>query len=326
MKIRSLGYVGFGAPDPKVWLDYATDILGLMPARVCAGENWGIPAIPGSGPASGGSGVADDGTVYLKSDDWQWRIAVHKHDSNFGLLYLGLEVAGQLELEQAVAELKQAGCDAELGYAEQARARSVTGIAYTRDPMGNSVELFYGPTIDRKFHSVQGMEFLTGDLGMGHLNLLAPCLQDAQEFYTRVLGFKLTDYIRFGESDSANFYHCNARHHSIGLLKVGDIQGLHHLMLEVPTVDLVCQALERAEAAGIAITSTLGRHANDRILSFYMSSPFGFEVEIGCDGRLVDENWTANEFVEGDLWGHHGLDSETIAENLQGLAKKQRVN
>jgi hypothetical protein len=42
MDIRSLGYVGIGAPDPRVWLEYATDIIGLMPARACAGE-----ALPG---------------------------------------------------------------------------------------------------------------------------------------------------------------------------------------------------------------------------------------------------------------------------------------
>jgi 3,4-dihydroxy-9,10-secoandrosta-1,3,5(10)-triene-9,17-dione 4,5-dioxygenase len=40
----------------------------------------------------------------------------------------------------------------------------------------------------------------------------------------------------------------------------------------------------------------------------------------------VDANWTANEFVEGDLWGHQGLEPETIEKNLAGLAKKQGVN
>ena len=170
-----------------------------------------------------------------------------------------------------------------------------------------------------------GMQFLAGDLGLGHLNLLAPNLAAAQDFYTRVLGFRLTDYVRFGEEDSANFYHCNARHHSIGLTRVGDIAGVHHLMLEVESYDNVCQCLERAQDAGITITSTLGRHVNDHMFSFYMSSPFGFEVEIGCDGRQVDENWSPYEFVEGDLWGHRGLDPESIAANLEKLSKKQGV-
>jgi len=316
MEIRALGYVGTGAPDPRACLDYATRIIGLMPARACPGEDWGMPALPGSGPASAGSGLAADGSVYLKLDDWQWRIAVHPRPGRAGLMYLGLELAGPLELEQALAELRAAGCMARPGSDAEARARAVGGIAFTEDPMGNSIELFHTPTRDRKFASPQGMEFLAGALGLGHINLLAAPLAEARDFYTRVLGFRLTDFIRFGPGDSANFFHCNARHHSIGLLKVGDLPGVHHLMLEATGIDMVGKCLERVENAGIQITSTLGRHANDGMLSFYMASPFGFEIEIGCEGMRVDQNWTPCEFVEGDIWGHRGLDPETIQRNL----------
>ncbi|MFM7273878.1 MAG: VOC family protein, partial [Gammaproteobacteria bacterium] len=143
----------------------------------------------------------------------------------------------------------------------------------------------------------------------------------ARDFYTRVLGFRLTDYIRFGPAgDSANFFHCNARHHSIGLLKVGEFPGVHHLMLESVDVDGVGRCLQRVEDAGIQVTSTLGRHSNDRMLSFYMASPFGFEVEIGCDALQLGPDWTPCEFVEGDVWGHRGLDPETIQKNLLAMA------
>lgn len=323
VKIRSLGYAGFGAPKPEVWLQYATNIIGLMPARACAGEDWGIPAVSGPGPASGGSGIAEDGSVYLKLDEWQWRIGIHPSKDNHGLLYLGLEVEDQFALEAAVDELKAAGCEAQIGSESQARARAVTGIAFTRDPMGNAVELFYGPTVDHKFVSPRGMRFVTGELGLGHLNLLAAPLEEARHFYTRILGFRLTDYIRFGETDSANFFHCNRRHHSLGLLRVGELKGIHHMMLEVASVDMVLQCLDRVRDAGITVTASMGRHVNDHMLSFYMRSPFGFEVEIGCEGRLLDETWTPNAFVEGDLWGHRGLDPATINENLEGRVQKK---
>jgi 3,4-dihydroxy-9,10-secoandrosta-1,3,5(10)-triene-9,17-dione 4,5-dioxygenase len=83
-------------------------------------------------------------------------------------------------------------------------------------------------------------------------------------------------------------------------------------MLQVAGIDQVGQCLERAEAAGIPITSTLGRHANDRMLSFYMRSPLGFDVEVGCEAIRVGEDWTPREFVEGDIWGHKGLTAEAI--------------
>jgi 3,4-dihydroxy-9,10-secoandrosta-1,3,5(10)-triene-9,17-dione 4,5-dioxygenase len=78
-------------------------------------------------------------------------------------------------------------------------------------------------------------------------------------------------------------------------------------MFELRTIDDVGKVLDRALAAGIQISSSLGRHRNDGMLSFYMQSPSGFDVEIGCDGILVDETWTTNEFCEGDVWGHAGL-------------------
>ena len=322
MKICSLGYIGIGAPDPLACLEFATHIIGMMPARACPGEDWGVPMLPGSGPASVGSGKAADGSVYLKLDDWQWRIAVHLRAGRPGLLFLGLELASELALEQALVELRAAGCEARPGTDGEARARAVAGIVHTRDPMGNAIELFYGPVKDRKFSSPRGTRFCAAGLGLGHLNLLAAPLVEARDFYTRVLGFRLTDFIRFGAGDSANFFHCNARHHSIGLLKAGELAGVHHLMLELENIDLVGQCLERVEAAGLQITSTLGRHANDRMLSFYMASPFGFELEIGCEGLRIDEQWTPAEFVEGDIWGHRGLDPETILRNLEAAGEQ----
>jgi 3,4-dihydroxy-9,10-secoandrosta-1,3,5(10)-triene-9,17-dione 4,5-dioxygenase len=326
MKIQSLGYVGIGSPDPKVWLAYATEVIGLMPARACAGEDWGIHAVPNRGPASTGSGIAEDGSVFLKMDDWQWRIAVHPDQNNHGILYMGFQLQSQLDLQTAVQELQEHGIPVRLGSEAEARNRSVSGIAFTEDPTGNCCELFYGPTIDKHFNSPLGMTFKAGNLGLGHLTLLVPTLDQAKDFYTRILGFKLSDYIRFGNNNSANFYHCNNRHHSIGLTRLGEVKGLHHLMLEVDSYDNVCQCLERVQDAGINITSTLGRHTNDHIFSFYMSSPYGFDIEIGCHGRLVDTDWIPHEFVSGDLWGHRGLDPETITKNLDKLAKKKGVS
>ena len=85
MQVRGLGYVGLQGPDPKRWLDFATNVCGLEPARSVPGD----AVRPG---AEGGNAIASDGTAYLKMDDWQWRIAVHP-DERSGLRYFGLEVA-----------------------------------------------------------------------------------------------------------------------------------------------------------------------------------------------------------------------------------------
>lgn len=316
MKIKSLGYIGIAAPDPAQWLAFATGIVGAMPARALPGESWGMPADPANpGPASGGRGIAADGSAYLKLDDWQWRVAVHPAPSRRGIAYLGLEVHDRRALEQAVAELEKAGAPAELARDADAASRAVTALARTRDPAGNVLELFFGPTMDFNFASPQpGTRFVTGDLGFGHVNLFVADMAANFGFYTAVLGFELSDYIRFGGDASVQFLRCNARHHSIALVDVGGVDGLHHVLFELPDVDTVGRTLDRAMRAGSTITSTLGRHRNDNMLSFYMAGPSGFDVEVGCEGLLVDANWTAREFCEGDVWGHHGLTAEAITE------------
>lgn len=319
MNIKSLGYMGIGAADPGVWLEFAVDVIGMMPARAIPGAGWGVPQ---SLEARNDSGIAPDGSVYVKMDDRQWRIAIHPSQTNHGLLYLGLELDDKLALESAVAELGQLGIVVRAGTDAEAYARAVSGIAYLTDPAGNNLELFYGPTRDYNFCSPHhGQEFVAGHLGLGHLNIFVEALEPNNDFYTRVLGFKLTDYIRMGPGASLNFLRCNERHHSLALIGMGDFAGLQHAMFEMKDIDDVGKTLDRAMAKGVKITSSLGRHRNDGMLSFYMSSPLGFDVEIGCDCLLIDDSWTLNEFCEGDVWGHHGL-VEAVMECSEALRTK----
>ncbi len=305
MKIRGLGYVGLQGPDPKRWLDFATNVCGLEPARAVPGD----AVRPG---AEGGNAIASDGTAYLKMDDWQWRIAVHP-DERPGLRYFGLEVGGAEELANAGKELERAGLKVSQATAQELSTRGIHGMLSVADPAGNRVELFQGVTKDRAIQSPRGVSrFVTGALGMGHLVLMVPDLEKAKDFYCRVLGFALSDYVMFGPGMGVWFLHCNARHHTIALVHVGPVSALHHMLIEVGGIDDVGCALDRAIAAGLPITSSLGRHANDHMFSFYMKSPFGFDVELGTGGRHVDESWTPNQFIDGDIWGHKGLTAEAI--------------
>jgi 3,4-dihydroxy-9,10-secoandrosta-1,3,5(10)-triene-9,17-dione 4,5-dioxygenase len=41
------------------------------------------------------------------------------------------------------------------------------------------------------------------------------------------------------------------------------------------------------------------------MLSFYMKTPGGFDVEFGCEGLQVeDHDWVARESTAVSLWGH----------------------
>ena len=76
-------------------------------------------------------------------------------------------------------------------------------------------------------------------------------------------------------------------------------------MVEAATLDDVGYALERHHDSGTPISSGLGRHTNDRMLSFYSRSPSGFDVEFGFGGLLVDEaTWTVAQVSRPSFWGH----------------------
>ena len=52
-------------------------------------------------------------------------------------------------------------------------------------------------------------------------------------------------------------------------------------------------------------SGTLGRHANDLMVSFYVRTPGGFDIEYGTGGRLVDDaTWVSRETTAVSLWGH----------------------
>ena len=90
--------------------------------------------------------------------------------------------------------------------------------------------------------------------------------------------------------------------------------GIVHLMVEVEHTDDVGLCLDRALRRKVPMSATLGRHVNDLMLSFYMKTPGGFDVEFGCEGRTVDdESWIARESTAVSLVGARLLDRRAAA-------------
>ena len=101
------------------------------------------------------------------------------------------------------------------------------------------------------------------------------------------------------------FLGINQRHHSLALAPMPLPTKIVHLMIEVDSLDGVGRTWDRCLRKGIKPTSTMGRHANDLMVSFYLKTPGGFDVEYGTDGQLVDDNtWVARETTAVSLWGH----------------------
>ena len=174
-----------------------------------------------------------------------------------------------------------------------------------RDPAGNRLEAFYGAEIDdtpfSPGRSISG--FRTGPLGLGHAVLTVENIDPMMAFYVDVLGFGLSDYIE--KPFRAYFFHVNARHHSLALIETGK-NGMHHLMVELFSLDDVGQSYDIAMMQPDRIGVTLGRHTNDFMTSFYAKTPSSFMIECGWGGREIDPStWQPVEMHHGpSLWGH----------------------
>ena len=246
-----------------------------------------------------------DDVVKARIDERPARLVVTAGDTD-RLGAVGWEVSGRRALDRVVADLEAAGHAVGPATAEELANRKVEAMVHVDDPAGVHLEICAGPALDhRPLQLRAGTRFVADRLGLGHVVLPAPDIDASTAFYEEVLGFHHRDSMRVAGS-WIRFLGCNARHHSVALMEGEVPSGIIHLMVEVDELDAVGRALDRCTAQGLSISSSLGRHVNDHMVSFYVATPGGFDVEYGTGGLLVDPAaWITTEFTAVSHWGHH---------------------
>jgi 2,3-dihydroxybiphenyl 1,2-dioxygenase len=285
--IAQLGYLGFEVSDLPAWRAFATDVLGME-----------------AGP------LTESGALPLRMDAYERRFLLHEGPAD-DVAYAGWEVRDAEGLETVARRLEGAGVPARRASAAEAAARGVEALVRCSDPAGNALELYVGPRIATvPFRSTRLLShFVTGDQGLGHLVLVGKSLRELEDFYLRLLGLRLSDRIRTKLGGALPieiaFLHANPRHHSLAFAAAPLPKRMHHFMVELGSLDDVGRAYDRCLDAGVAIVQTLGRHPNDRMLSFYARTPSGFAVEVGWGGLTVaDSSWRVAVYGELSEWGH----------------------
>jgi 2,3-dihydroxybiphenyl 1,2-dioxygenase len=278
MALQSLGYVAIGSAALDDWVDFSTHLLGMQVTE---------------------SGTA---TIALRMDDRRQRLIIDA-DAEVPRCF-GWEVTDAAALNAVAERVEAAGIAVKHEPQAWADRRQVADLISFADPAGNRLELFHGAACaDEPFQpgrSISG--FRTGPLGLGHAVLTTAEAAPLVRFYQEVLGFRLSDFMR--EPFKAFFFHINPRHHSLAIIETGH-DALHHLMVELRSLDDVGQGYDLALADKNRVAVTLGRHTNDHMTSFYARSPSQFLFEYGWGGRDVDLDWQPREVTEGpSLWGH----------------------
>ncbi|OBH04242.1 2,3-dihydroxybiphenyl 1,2-dioxygenase [Mycobacterium sp. E2699] len=290
--LKSLGYITISTAEIDRWRHFAFGVLGFA---------------EGKGP--------DPSALYLRMDERAARLIVFPGETD-RVLTIGWEVRDDAALQRVKATLDGAGVAFKQLSVDEAESRRVEEVISFDDPAGTTIEVFHGAVLDHSpVITPFGAKFVTGDQGMGHV--VVPTMDPGGlfDFYTEVLGFRSRGAFRvplpkeFGPV-RVRFLGINERHHSMAIVPAMHQRDprLVHIMVEVDSLDAVGQALDRVNAEGFQLSSTLGRHTNDKMVSFYVRAPGDWDIEFGTDGMRVDETYyTAEEITADSYWGHQWI-------------------
>lgn len=286
MQVRSLSYLGLNVADSGSWNRFATGVLGMQ---------------------SGAAGPRGEQTLRL--DEQAARIILQPSgDDDIG--FVGFDVPSEQTATEFAKSLSADGTKVRPMRSDEADLRGCAGGFVFEDPDGLRLEIAHGmkkaaQAFEPKFEA----EFVTGDQGLGHIVVSVSDLERSLDFY-KGLGFRVSDFIETNLGPDIRvklaFLHCNPRHHTLALLPLPTPKRLNHLMLQVTSVDAVLTSYYRAQSEGHAMVRHMGRHTNDKMLSFYTDTPAGFHVEYGCDADVIGEDWQVKTYDAISVWGHEG--------------------
>jgi len=282
-----IAYARVEVADRDAVASFLTDVIGLAPSE-----------------------PTTDGDLTWTDDDAVQRVVVSDGPAN-DLVALGFEAVDSEAFDTTLARLTDAGYGPAAGD-DLASARRAKAVAAVDAPWGSPVELALGleRTAAPAATPLMPGGFLTTDMGFGHAVVATTAFDESLRFVTEGLGLVQSDWLEMelgpGIELEVHFFHCNARHHSLALARAPfEMPRLHHLMFETRDRDDVGHAFDRAFDARCTLPNGLGLHDNDRMFSFYVASPAGFQVEVGHGARQVGEPWTDDRRYDRiSAWGH----------------------
>lgn len=291
ISIKALGYVVIETADRSEWERFLTRVAGAMKVE---------------------SPRADVDLYRVDGRPFRFWIQEGSREQFRAAAFEVGDAEAFAELSRAVST---AGRDVNMGSPEEAAERGVAAFFRTTDPDGNGLEFYHGDSgQDAEFVSPAGVSgFVTGEMGMGHAVFAAPNFAKTHAFYRDVLGFGDTDLPSFflmgpegPEMHFAFMHGSSGRHHSLALGEAPTPpSGCIHIMLEMRTLGDVGRAYDRMRAEGFPQSASLGKHVNDEMIGFYVQTPGGFDLEIGCDGLVIDPaTWTTTRHDRISEWGH----------------------
>jgi len=253
IKVLRIGHATFETPDIDKAIDHYTQVIGLS----LAGR--------------------DGKRAFLATKIGQLAIELHQ-GSERRCTKLAFEVSRDSDFAEMRKNL------AGHGVAAEERNDSVPGLPKVlafKDPKGTDIELFRDWSRVGNGQQVVGI----GALKLGHLAFAVPDPKQMAEFYIKVLGFRISDWI----GDFFVFLRCNADHHAVNFI-TSKTMNMHHIAYEVKDFSHLQTACDLFGQRNIPIVWGPARLGPGHNIAAFHRDHDDWVVEVYCElDQMKDE-------------------------------------
>lgn len=254
IKASRVGHASFETPDLDRAIAYYTEVNGLV------------------------LHAKSQSQAFLASKTGLLSIALDRGGAA-NLQRISFEVAPHADLSDIATTLAQDGVKCEL------LSDAVPGIGKMlafSDPTGTTIELFAEWNYLGAHHQALG----AGPLKLGHIAREVEDPKALAEFYCRVLGFRVSDWIE----DFFVFLRCNPDHHTINFVR-GSRPRMHHIAFEMKDFAHIQNACELLALRKMPINWGPVRHGPGHNVAIYHRNSDDQNVEFYIElDQMKDED------------------------------------
>ncbi len=279
---------------------------------------------------------ADENELAFRLEGHERRIVV-RYGPAEDVVAVGLQARGETIRQALLDRLRARGIAVAAGAKEVAKSRGVGAFDTVLGPKALPLELFTEADPGDEPLDMLASGFVTGEGGLGHVVFTSKHPDEMQRFWCEIFDARVSDRVSQSMSGvmvDILFLRLNQRHHSIAIAATRGLRldpmrtKVQHVNLEAATLDDVTAAFARCRHLGFQMAREIGQHPNDRQISFYVQTPSGFEIELGCQARTVDEaSWQPASYDAISVWGHgpgRGSPFRGLAENAENFGRGLR--
>lgn len=254
IQVRRMSHATFETPDLERQIAYFTQIVGLALAE------------------------RENGRAYLATKVGDLAVQLEKGDEA-RCTKIAFQVAPDTEFDDMRRGLEAEGVRCEV---RNDACPGIPRMINFEDPKGTVIEVFASQSPIAKNQPVAGI----GPLKLGHLAFCVAEPKDFAEFYGRVLGFRVSDWIQ----DWFVFMRCGPDHHTVNFVR-GKRTQMHHIAFELKDWAQILSACDFLGSKNIPLIWGPGRHGPGHNIYTYHRNPDDQIIELFTElDKMLDES------------------------------------